>query len=342
MELRELRYFQAVVEAGSITAAAHALHMSQPPLSVAISKLEASLGVQLLVRTPRGVEPTSAGRHLLGASARVLGEVERLQEELRDYGRGTRGVLRLAAVPALLWSRVPRLLRAYAEAAPGVEVRLSDPPPWTAIDRLLAAEVDAACVMVADGEAFARRYRDSLEVHPWGEVPLRGVFPRGAVTPAGGARGADGANSVGSTNGAGGDSADSADSVSGAGGAVDPYPLAGFSEHTLLIPQRTAAVPSLPEAVEATLRRHRVTPRAYRTVETIQTALPLIEAGAGAAILPDPDGEGLGRFDVEVRELRPEPAPLSVLVLTRPGAGESAMVGGFLGQLSRNRRRNRV
>jgi DNA-binding transcriptional LysR family regulator len=129
MELRHLRYFVAVVEAGSITAAAAQLHLSQPSLSVAVSQLEADVGVRLLERSPRGARPTSAGRFLLDAASRLLGEVDDVVAALGRFGSGLAGSLTIAAVPVLMWHRVPALLRTHALAAPDLEVQLVDPPP---------------------------------------------------------------------------------------------------------------------------------------------------------------------------------------------------------------------
>ncbi|MFE6236795.1 LysR family transcriptional regulator [Cellulosimicrobium sp. NPDC057862] len=286
MELRHLRYFTAVVEAGSFTAAAATLHVSQPPLSVAVAKLEAEVGVRLLDRTPRGVEPTSAGRYLLDASSRVLGDVDEIVATLGRYASGLAGSVTLAAVPVLMWHRVPALLRAHAVEAPDLEVRLVDPPPWTAIEMLRQRAVDLAAVVVAEPRRFVARHRGLLDVVDWGDVPLVAVLPPDAHD------------------------------------APDPLPLHAFDGEQVILPRRTAAVPSLPEAVDATFRQHGVAPSSVRTVETIQSGLPLVEAGTARAILPDPDHASLARFDVTVRRLDPAPRPMRALVLSRPGAEE--------------------
>ncbi|QTX04432.1 LysR family transcriptional regulator [Agromyces archimandritae] len=298
MELRALRYFAAVVESGSLTAAAARLHLSQPSLSVAIGKLETEAGVPLLVRSSRGVEPTGAGRFLLEASSRVLGEVDGILSTLRRYGAGTLGSLTMAAVPVLMWRRVPELLRAHAAEAPGVEIRLVDPPPWTAMDLVQERSADLAAILVADAPRFAARHRGAFELVDWGEVPLVGVLPPGETD------------------------------------APDPLPLAAFEARTLVLPHRTSAVPSLPEAVEAALLAHGVAPAAVRTAPTIQTSIPLIEAGLACGILPDPDRTGLARFDVVVRRLEPEPDPLRALVLARPGASAEPALGRLLARIS--------
>jgi DNA-binding transcriptional LysR family regulator len=72
MEIRELRAFVAVVEAGAMSKAARLLHVSQPALSQTITALERRFGVRLLVRTSTGVQVTDAGTTLLGEARAVL------------------------------------------------------------------------------------------------------------------------------------------------------------------------------------------------------------------------------------------------------------------------------
>lgn len=282
MELRQLRYFKAVVEAGSLTAAAAELHISQPPLSLAISKFEAELGVQLITRSPRGVEPTSAGRYLLDAASRVLGELDDIRAHLGRYGAGVAGTITMAAVPVLMRHRIPALLAAHAAEFPDVDVRLIDPPPWTAIDLLLDRKADIALVMVADGPRFAERHRDALVAVPWGQAPLVGAFPPAldAVLP-------------------------------------ETVPLEAFHGEIVVLPPRTLAVPSLPEVVEEAFDRCGVVPSELRTVETIQTGIPLIQAGMARSVMPDPDFASLEPTGMALRRLEPAVPALDVLALVR-------------------------
>lgn len=299
MEIRQLRYFQAVVKAGSLSAAALTLHLSQPPLSVAISKLEQELGVELLVRTPRGVEPTTAGGYLLDASSRLLDDVDDIVATLARFRDGLEGAITMAAVPVLMWHRVPQLLRRHAVSHPGVEIRLTNPTPWIAIDMLRRRKVDLAAVMVANHQAFSARHRGVLDSMDWGPIPLVAVLPPEYAA------------------------------------APDPLPIDEFHGSTLVMPPRTAAAPSLPEAVDAYLQEFGVAPATYRYAETIQGGLPLIEAGVARAILPDPDRKSLSRFDVVVRELDPAPEPLRALVLTRHGSEIDPALRSLLHLMSR-------
>ena len=82
MDLRQLRYFVAIVEHGSLTAAAKALHIAQPALSHHLRNLEESFGVSLLRREARGVQPTRAGEFLFNHAVGLLRQAENLQSAM--------------------------------------------------------------------------------------------------------------------------------------------------------------------------------------------------------------------------------------------------------------------
>src|SRR6201995_5472343 len=94
MELRHLRYFIAVAEAGSLTVAAEQrLHTSQPSLSRQIRDLEHEVGAQLLIRSARGVELTDAGRVFLDHARLTLAQVEATREAARRAARPLKPIL---------------------------------------------------------------------------------------------------------------------------------------------------------------------------------------------------------------------------------------------------------
>jgi len=124
MDSTLLRTFRVVCEAGRISAAARALHLSQPAVSQQIHRLEESTGRVLLQRSARGVTPTAAGATLLGWARRLDALLE---EAAVDLGRDApaRGELRLAASTTLASFVLPRLFARFRAArAPALPIRL--------------------------------------------------------------------------------------------------------------------------------------------------------------------------------------------------------------------------
>jgi DNA-binding transcriptional LysR family regulator len=95
MNLRQLAYFRAVVEHGSLAAAADVLQVAQPNLSMAIKQLEAEWGVSLFERAGRGLAVTDTGRVLYGRAAELLGGASALDQDMRAIGRGFTARLRV-------------------------------------------------------------------------------------------------------------------------------------------------------------------------------------------------------------------------------------------------------
>ncbi|MEU8817272.1 LysR family transcriptional regulator [Actinoplanes sp. NPDC048796] len=121
MELRHLRYFLVVAEERHFGRAAARLHIAQPPLSQAIRRLEAELGVELLHRTTRRVELTEAGRAYLARVKAILADVEQAGHEARRVAAGVVGHLAIGCVGSVTYSLLPALSRHLAVELPGVD-----------------------------------------------------------------------------------------------------------------------------------------------------------------------------------------------------------------------------
>jgi DNA-binding transcriptional LysR family regulator len=122
MDIRHLRYFLAVAEAGSMTRAAEALGIQQPPLSQQILALEQELGVPLLRRHPKGVEPTPAGQVLRAEAQRLVAGMAALQARMARVAQGLEGVLDVAFTSSAAAHRfTPRLLRECRQRFAGIE-----------------------------------------------------------------------------------------------------------------------------------------------------------------------------------------------------------------------------
>jgi DNA-binding transcriptional LysR family regulator len=145
--LAQLEFFVAVADAGSISAAAEALHTSQSNVSVAIGKLERHLGVELLVRhRAKGVTPTASGRDLASRARRVLREVQSLEEAGHALASEPAGDIAVGSFPPLTPFYVPALLRDLQSSAPGLVVTVREGPLDLLQHQVAAAELDVALV----------------------------------------------------------------------------------------------------------------------------------------------------------------------------------------------------
>src|SRR5437016_4675254 len=118
MELNQLRYLQAVAQAGSLTGAAAALRVSQPALSVAMRKLEGSLGTTLLLRDRSGVRLTATGEELLHYAGEVLSLVARAEEQVQGLEREEVGAFVLGCPETLGAYTLPSFLQAFLRDSP--------------------------------------------------------------------------------------------------------------------------------------------------------------------------------------------------------------------------------
>lgn len=122
--IRQLRYYVAVVRHGSFRAAAQAVHISQPPLTRQIQQLEETVGTPLLIRRNRGIETTPAGATFYNDAAHILGLLDRAAERARRTGQGQLGRLDVGVFGSAVLNTVPRIVKAFRELYPDVDVVL--------------------------------------------------------------------------------------------------------------------------------------------------------------------------------------------------------------------------
>jgi len=140
-DLRQLRHFIAVAERLHFGRAAAVLHMSQPPLSRSIRNLEERLGATLLARTRRRVELTHEGARFLEEARRLLAQLDHAVLEVGRMAAGG-GRLRLGFVSLADFGVLPRLLKAYKAARPGVALALREMLSPEQAAALAAGELD--------------------------------------------------------------------------------------------------------------------------------------------------------------------------------------------------------
>lgn len=126
MEFRHLRYFLALAEELHYGRAARRLAISQPPLSLNIQQLEASVGAKLFVRNSKEVRLTAAGKAFEPAARALLDSAREAALRARDVDRGLAGQLRLGFVGAMLYRGLPQMLRSFQAEHPAMRLVLRE------------------------------------------------------------------------------------------------------------------------------------------------------------------------------------------------------------------------
>jgi LysR family nitrogen assimilation transcriptional regulator len=144
MELRQLEYFVQVVDAGSFSRGAAALHLAQPSLSRQVAQLEDELGQRLLVRTGRGVVPTEAGEALLVHARAMLDIARRARDELRDLHASPSGRVIVGLPPRVAMRLSAPLVQRFRERFPRAVVSVSEGLSQHLREWLIAGRLDMA------------------------------------------------------------------------------------------------------------------------------------------------------------------------------------------------------
>lgn len=157
IELRLLRQFAVLAEELNFRRAATRLHMSQPPLSVAMQKLEAELGVALFDRSRHHVRLTAAGEAYREDALRVLQLVDRAGERARRVAEGREGSLRLGFVPSAALDVVPVVFERFRRDYPTVELDLVAETTAQQLRALRQGRIDLALLVgpVPDARGLA-------------------------------------------------------------------------------------------------------------------------------------------------------------------------------------------
>jgi DNA-binding transcriptional LysR family regulator len=166
MDLRQLTYLVAVAEEGGIRAAARRLHIAQPQVSHALRRLEGELGVELMQRSPRGIELTPEGRELLVHGRDILDRVDQARASLRQMADPGTKALRIGVMAGVLSAGelLAPILAAYRQARPDVALQIEDLAFGAHVAPLIAGRLDVAIVRIPVSDP-------GLEVTPLAEEP---------------------------------------------------------------------------------------------------------------------------------------------------------------------------
>ncbi|MCB5204612.1 LysR family transcriptional regulator [Neorhizobium sp. T786] len=158
MDLRQLRYFLQIAEAGSFSRAAELLHVAQPSLSQHIINLEEELGVPLLIRHPRGVTPTDFG-HLLSEHARtILRDVERSRHSMLNAGENPSGEVTVGLPTSACRGLSVPLIAAAARQYPSISIHIVEAMTGSLEEWVQAGRIDVALL-------YDRRAFENLEMN---------------------------------------------------------------------------------------------------------------------------------------------------------------------------------
>jgi DNA-binding transcriptional LysR family regulator len=160
MELRQLRYAEAVAAHRHFTRAAAAIGVAQPALSHQIKRLEQELGIELFERSRGGVRLTAAGETFLPRIRRALTELDAGRDEVAAFTGLEAGRVRLGAMQAVGPLDLPRAIARFHEAHPAVEVTLIEESTVRMQQLVVDGQLDLAIVALEVG------YPNSLEARP--------------------------------------------------------------------------------------------------------------------------------------------------------------------------------
>lgn len=163
--LRQLSYFIAAGETGSVTKAAERVNISQPSVSAAISHLEKEFGVQLFVRQhAQGLALTPSGKRLLKAAKESLRSAQDLYDVAGQSASAIKGPLNLGTFRTFAPLIIPELWRSFTTLHPGVQIKVSIGDEAEMLERLRSSQVDIALT-------YEVHLGDDMQFQPLSELP---------------------------------------------------------------------------------------------------------------------------------------------------------------------------
>ncbi len=178
MDPRQLRQFVALASTLNYRRAAEQLHMSQPPLSASIRRLEAQLGVQLFERTRRGTALTAAGQAALDDAQRALFHAEQFGRVATAAARGEAGQLRVGFVGSATYALMPQLMPVFRSRYPDVHLVLAESTTRQLLDDVEQGHVDAGLLRFPVARATTARIQPVERDHFVAALPAQHPLAR--------------------------------------------------------------------------------------------------------------------------------------------------------------------
>lgn len=156
MDLKQLRYFTAIVDHGSVRGAAAALHISQPALSVAVRNLEQTLGLALFERVGRGIEATAHGHRFYRHARSILAQSDKAIADMQSAAGDSAREVKVAAPGMIANHVITRPIARFLLANPDIRVNVLQRAGPTVEQALLLGEVDIGFTTRSMGDPIAQ------------------------------------------------------------------------------------------------------------------------------------------------------------------------------------------
>lgn len=177
LSLDQLQTLVAIADLGTLAAAAQALHLAPPTVSLHVSELEERLGMALLLRDRKGARPTPAGLALVEDARRLLRELDEAVARARRVAEGRAGKVRLGTSSGVVVHQLPDVLARLSQHSPDVEVELSILGSQQTLERLLAGQLELGIV------ALPLPPQGELVIRPWRDDAMMAWLPAGWTVP---------------------------------------------------------------------------------------------------------------------------------------------------------------
>lgn len=178
ISLDRLRTLVAIADCGSFAAAAQALHLAPPTVSLHIAELESRIGAPLLSRTRGNVRPSSIGEALIARARRLLAEVESTLEDVSRQVQGLTGRVRLGASTGAIAHLLPQAIAQLRGHHPDIDVQIAVLTSQDTLARLAQGTLDVGLVALPQAPAAG------LHIRPWRRDPVVAFLPADWPAPA--------------------------------------------------------------------------------------------------------------------------------------------------------------
>ena len=290
MDLKQVRYFVAVAEERSFTAAAARLHITPPPLSRQIQLLEEYLDVQLLKRDTRPIELTEAGRLFYEQSLQLLKRIEQMQIATTRLGQSYQQQLSIGFVVSTMYSGLPSLIQSFKSAYPNTRLQFLEMTSAEQFEALKSGRIDI-------GFGRVRMYDPAISRMVLREERLALAVPY--TSP------------LATSN--------------------EPLTLNVLKDKSLIV-YPSNSTPSFADYVLNALHDRRILPSETHEVQSVQTALGLVAAGAGYCVMPT--GARI-RSDLHYRLIDEEEKVSIPIIFSHRKKDSSWYIEAFLNQVEK-------